>query len=684
MANRLKNETSPYLLQHAQNPVDWHPWGEAALRLARETDKPIFLSIGYAACHWCHVMAHESFEDPQIAEIMNDRFVNIKVDREERPDIDTIYMDAVVAMTGQGGWPLSIFLTPQAEPFFGGTYFPPVPRYNMPSFREVLLSVDLQWHEKREQIEQAGVHLKNRLAAQLSFQTTEILDPRGFDRASEILFKTYDWTNGGWGGAPKFPQFSVIEFLLRKHHRDGDKLALEMAVHTLDCMARGGIFDQLAGGFHRYSVDAQWRVPHFEKMLYDNALLVQVYLHAWLICGKPLFRMIVERTLDFLQQEMRHTEGGFYASLDADSEGVEGKYYVWSAAQVSEALEQEEQALFSAAYGVSTEGNFEGNNVFYRAQPLKEISDNFGMPQDDVARIIDRACEKLLRIRADRIPPAADDKVVTAWNGLLLSSYAEAAGALARPDYLETAQTLAEFLLGSLQKDRRLFRTWRSGRARHSAYLEDHAALAEGLLALYQIDFDPRWYQAAVEQAEEILRNFTDPSGGFFDTRQDHETLIARPKSLQDSPIPSGSSMAISLLLKLASFSGEARYSEAAEAALPAMQDIAQSYPMSFSGWLGNIDFAVGPQVQVALAGATSSEGFNHLADVVRQQYFPRLVIAGGIDEDQESPMLLEGRVMLDDQPTAYLCRQFTCKRPTTSPEELGTMIEEAREITDI
>ncbi len=679
MANQLKNETSPYLLQHAENPVDWRPWGEEALCAAQEADKPIFLSIGYAACHWCHVMAHESFEDPQIAAILNENFVNIKVDREERPDIDTIYMDAVVAMNGQGGWPLSVFLTPQAEPFFGGTYFPPTPRYNLPSFREVLLHIARLWHENREQLEQTGAQLKEHVASHSSFRVVaDTLSPEGSNRASEILFKTYDWTNGGWGGAPKFPQASVIEFLLRKHHLDGDRLALEMAVHALEHMARGGIFDQLAGGFHRYSVDAQWRVPHFEKMLYGNALLVQAYLHAWLICGKPLFRTVVEMTLDFLLREMRHAEGGFYASLDADSEGEEGKYYLWSEAEIGAVLKGEEKALISAAYGVSEEGNFEGKNVLHRAQTLEEISNHSEMPDEDVSRILDVAREKLLRIRTDRIPPAADDKVVTAWNGLLLISYAEAARAFSRPDYLETAQSLAEFLIGSMQKDGRLMRTWHGGLARHSAYLEDLAALAEGLLALYQADFDPRWYQAAVAQAEEILTNFTDPAGGFFDTRQDHETLITRPKSLQDSPIPSGNTIAVSLLLKLASFSGENRYSDAAETALLAMQDLAQRYPTSFSGWLCNIDYALGPQMQLAVVGATSSERFRKLIGVVELRFLPKLVVAGGEADEVDAPELLEGRSMLDGRPAAYLCQQFTCKRPTSSPDELGRLIEEA------
>jgi len=678
VANRLKYESSPYLLQHAENPVDWYPWGEEALRAARETDRPIFLSIGYAACHWCHVMARESFEDSAIAEILNERFINIKVDREERPDIDTIYMDAVVAMIGQGGWPLSVFLTPQAKPFFGGTYFPPTPHFNMPSFKEILLGVDHRWRENRQQIEQAGTQLKDHVASRLLPQSkAESLEPAGFQKASETLFRTYDWSNGGWGGAPKFPQSGMIEFLLRKHHRDGDKLALEMAVHALEHMARGGIFDQLAGGFHRYAVDTHWQVPHFEKMLYDNALLVNVYLHAWLVSGKQLFREIVERTLDFLQLEMRHEEGGFFASFDADSESEEGKYYVWTEAQIRDVLDQDDLDLFTSAYGFTPDGNFEGKSVLYSAQTIDEIVTQSGLSSEEVLRRLNSARTKLLKERAGRIPPIADDKVITAWNGLLLTSYAEAARALSRSDYLETAQKLAEFLLGSLLKDGVLYRTWRKGQISHTAYLEDHAALAEGLLALYQTDFDPRWYRAVVKQADEILENFTDPKGGFFDTRHDHETLITRPKSLQDSPIPSGNSLAISLFLKLTSLTNDSRYRAAAETTLLAMQDIAQRYPTSFSGWLNNIDFAIGPQTQIAVIGPPSTARFKELSQIAHSRYLPRIVLAGGKLEEKNSPTLIEGRPMLGDLPTAYLCQQFTCKRPTTSPEELKTLIDE-------
>ena len=679
MANRLKYESSPYLLQHAENPVDWYPWGEEALQAARDTDKPIFLSIGYAACHWCHVMARESFEDSAIAEILNERFINIKVDREERPDIDTIYMDAVVAMIGQGGWPLSVFLTPQATPFFGGTYFPPTPRHNIPSFKEILLSVDHQWRENRQQIEHAGTQMKKKIASRLLPQSkAESFEPDGFKKASETLFHTYDWSNGGWGGAPKFPQSGVIEFLLRKHHRDGDKLALEMAVHALEHMACGGIFDQLNGGFHRYTVDAQWQIPHFEKMLYDNALLVQTFLHAWLVSRNPLLRETVEMTLDFLQQEMRHEEGGFYAAFDADSEGKEGTYYVWTEAQIRDLLDQDDLAFFTDVYRISAEGNFEGKNVLSRIQPVDETVVSSGLSREEFTQRLDAVRAKLLKERTKRIPPAADDKVITAWNGLLLTAYAEAARALSRLDYLKTAQSLAEFLLGSLRKDGRLLRTWRDGQARHTAVLEDHAALAEGLLALYQTDFDLRWYRAAVEQAEEILANFTDPEGGFFDTRHDHETLITRPKSFQDSPIPSGNTMAISSLLKLAAISGDTRYYDAAETVLLAMQDIAQRYPASFSGWLCNIDLALGPQMQVAIVGPPSSENYQKLTQIIHTRYLPRLVIAGGETKDQGAPVLLEGRAMLEGLPAAFLCQHFSCKRPTSSPDELGALIDEA------
>ena len=694
MSNRLQHEISPYLLQHADNPVEWHPWGPEALALARELDKPIFLSVGYAACHWCHVMAHESFEDPATAALMNEHFVNIKVDREERPDVDSLYMDAVVAMTGQGGWPMSVFLSPEGEPFYGGTYFPPDRRQGMPAFREVLMAIAGNWRGDRERLLAGGKQLAARLA-----QAPALAGPHSglqlelLDRAAEGLFRDYDWPNGGWGRAPKFPQPMAIEFLLRRHARGGDKLALDMALGSLRAMAAGGMHDQLGGGFARYSVDERWLVPHFEKMLYDNAQLARVYLLAWRLSGDRGLLAAADSTLDFMLRELRDPLGGFYSSLDADSECEEGKYYVWTRGEVEAALgdkglaapedrrsagaaDPKLAALFAAAYGAETGGNFEGSSVLSRVLDDKALAERFELPVEQVAERLARARARLLEVRQARIRPGLDDKVLCAWNGLALMAFAEAAAATGRPDRLEAAQRLAGFLLEQLVVEGRLQRSWRKGQARYNAYLEDHAALGLGLLALYQVDFDLRWYAAAVEQAEEILAAFTDPQGGFFDTRHDHERLIARPKSIQDSPAPSGNTSAASLLLQLAALTGERRYAEPTEAATGAMQDLAARHPTAFSGWLCAIDFALGPQLQLALAGDPSEREFQALAQVPRARYLPNLVTAGGEPGTDGQPGLMADRSRIEGQPAAYLCQGFACRLPVTAPEALAEQLE--------
>jgi uncharacterized protein YyaL (SSP411 family) len=665
------------LLQHAENPVDWYPWGPEALALAKELDRPIFLSIGYAACHWCHVMAHESFEDPQTAALMNEHFVNIKVDREERPDIDSLYMDAVVAMTGHGGWPMSVFLTPDGQPFYGGTYFPPERRFNLPSLSDVLQALAEKWAEDRQELLAVGGELTARLAATPSLRPGQVeLDEAVFDAAAETLFRNYDWTDGGWGAAPKFPQPMAIEFLFRRYARSGDRLALDMAQNALKAMAGGGINDQLAGGFARYSVDAQWLVPHFEKMLYDNAQLALTYLHGWQLIGDDELRWVAEQTLDFMLNELRHTDGGLFSSYDADSEGEEGKYYVWSQDELSGALEHPE--LVIAAYGVTESGNFEGKNILHRAVDEATLMEQFSLTRQELGERLDRARSTLLDLRRQRVPPGLDDKVLTSWNGLALIALAEAARATGEPRFLEAAQKLAAFLLEELIVEDRLLRSWRDGRAQYTAYLEDHAALGLGLLALYQADFDLHWYRAAVEQAEEILANFTDSNGGFFDTRHDHEQLIARPKSIQDSPTPSGNTLACTLLLRLAAFEGESRYAEPAEIAIRALAQTAAQHPTAFSGWLCAMDFAIGPQLQLALSGPPANEGFQSLLEVANQRYYPNLILAGGPPSTEASPMLLLDRPMQDNHPTAYLCEQFACQLPTTEPEVLAKQLSAA------
>ena len=680
MTNFLENSTSPYLLQHAQNPVQWYPWSQEALERAREEDKPIFLSIGYAACHWCHVMAHESFEDPETAAVMNEHFINIKVDREERPDIDSVYMDAVVAMTGQGGWPMSVFLTPEGKPFYGGTYFPPVPRFNMPSFRSLLSNIAQAWQNDRDRLTATATELAQHVANSPALATElDLIDPTTIDRAAEALFNRYDWKFGGWGSAPKFPQSMAINFLFRRYSRSGDKLALDMATDSLNKMARGGMYDVIGGGFHRYSVDENWLVPHFEKMLYDNALLIKSYAYAWQLTREPRYRRIAEQSLEFLKRELRDPEGGFYSSLDADSEGHEGTYYIWSVEEIQEVLDDEiSSEIFVYAYGLTAKGNFEGKNIPFQAAELSEVAEKFSLEEDEIVRFLHAAQSTLLRHRAKRERPGLDDKVLTSWNGLALSALCTAARIFSDENYLQAAQGLAFFLIKQMFVDGKLMRSWRRGKANFTAYLEDHAALASGLLDLYQIDFNPRWYALAIEQANEIIDHFTDPRGGFFDTRDDHENLITRPKSIQDTPIPSGNSLCMSLFLRLGALSGSSRFIDPAEAALRAMQENAAEHPSAFAQWLNAIDFALGPQLQLAIVGPMDEAKFQDLAKVAQEQYLPRMVIAGGGIGSGQIPELLNERSMQDNQPTAYLCQNFSCNLPTTSPEELAKQIEAA------
>jgi len=680
MSNKLINSTSPYLLQHAENPVEWHPWSPEALETAQELDKPIFLSIGYAACHWCHVMAHESFEDPATAALMNDNFINIKVDREERPDIDSLYMDAVVAMTGQGGWPMSVFLTPDGRPFYGGTYFPPTRRFNMPAFNEILLALADKWSNDRDSLLEIGNELTDRIAAVPALRPSDNhLDPQQFDRATESLFRGYDWAHGGWGHAPKFPQPMAIEFLLRRHARTRDKLALDMAKHSLSAMAAGGMYDQLGGGFARYSVDEKWLVPHFEKMLYDNAQLARVYIQGWQVTRDQNLLSIADETITFMLREMRDPQGGFYSSYDADSEGEEGKFYVWSAEEIKAEIGDPKVAdLVMAAYGVTEGGNFEGHNILYRAAEVEALAERFSLDAETVEKQLSEARENLLQVRQRRIPPGLDNKVLTAWNGLALVALAEAARATRNEEYLSAAQSQANFLLQNLQSDGILLRSWREGEARYTAYLEDHAALGLGLLALYQADFDPKWYREAVRQADEILEAFTDPQGGFFDTRHDHEKLIARPKSIQDSPTPSGNAQAVMLLLTLGAYEGASRYIEPAESTLRAMAPTAAQHPSAFAGWLNAMDFALGPQLQLAIAGSPSEAGFKELSFRTDAEYLPNLIMAGGEPGQADQPALMAERTMRDGMPTAYLCQGFTCQLPTTIADELSRQVEEA------
>ena len=649
MPNRLSAETSPYLLQHQHNPVDWYPWGDEAFARAREEDKPLLVSIGYSACHWCHVMERESFEDERTAELMNDLFVCIKVDREERPDVDAIYMDAVQAMTGHGGWPLNAFITPDGLPFYAGTYFPPEPRQGMPSWPQILGGVAMAYKERRDEIVAGASQILPRLqgAAGIDGRAGEV-DPAALDAAVKALRPVYDAEHGGFGRAPKFPPASVIEFLLGRGER-------EMSLHTLRAMANGGIYDQVGGGFSRYAVDREWVVPHFEKMLYDNALLARAYLHGWQVSGDALLRRVAVETLEWMLRELRQEEGAFASALDADSEGVEGKYYVWTLDEVREALgERAGEAI--AYFGMTEAGNFEGANIPVRAQP----------DPPDLAELKAR----LYEVRERRVRPGLDDKRLTSWNALAISALAEAGAVLGREDFLDAARACAGFLLeGMRDADGRLLRTYNRGQAKLGAYLEDHAYLLEALLTLYEATFEPRWFVQARRLADETIERFGDPEhGGFFTTSSDHEKLVARRKDVEDTPIPSGASAIAFGLLRLAALTGEATYEEQALTVLRPLGEPIGRYPQAFGHLLQAAAFHVEPTREVALVG----EDVGPLLEIVRSEFRPHVVLAGG--EAGEVP-LLEGRTAIDGRATAYVCEHFACRAPVTEPADLAVLL---------
>jgi len=657
MANALARETSPYLLQHQHNPVDWLPWGEEALRRARDEDRPLLVSIGYSACHWCHVMERESFEDPETAALMNERFVPVKVDREERPDVDALYMEAVQAMTGHGGWPLNVFLTPEQIPFYGGTYFPPEPRMGMPSFRQVLGAVADAWDTRRDEIRAQGARMAPRLqGGALLAPSDEPMTAEALDAAVAALRPGFDSVHGGWGGAPKFPAASVIEFLLRRGER-------EMSLYTLRAMASGGMYDQVGGGFARYSVDATWTVPHFEKMLYDNALLARAYLHGWQVSGDEVLRRTAEEILDWALREMRAPEGGFFSALDADSEGVEGKFYVWTLDELRAALGDDADAAI-AWFGATARGNFEGTNVLESRGP------------EPAPEVRARIRARLLEVRSERVRPGLDDKRLASWNALMIGALADAGAALGRPDLLQAARAAAGFVLERMRTpDGRLLRTFNAGEARLNAYLEDHAYLLEALLTLYEATFEERWFTEARAIADRIVGGFADErNGGFFSTSDDHETLVARRKDLEDAPIPAGGSAAAFGLLRLAALTGEARYERHAVSQLRLLHEIAPQHPAAFGHLLQAVDFVLAPTREVALVGADAGVGV--LAAVVRETFRPHLVLAAGRGDSTAVP-LLEGRTPVDGRAAAYVCEHFACLRPVTEAEELRKLLAE-------
>ncbi len=670
MPNLLSGETSPYLLQHADNPVDWHPWGPEALARARNEDKPIFLSIGYSSCHWCHVMERESFTDPVTAAFLNEHFVSIKVDREERPDLDAIYMEAVTAMTGRGGWPLSAWLTPDGVPFYGGTYFPDTPRFGMPTFRQVLEALAEMWRDRRQELNRTAVKMQAHLGRDETQPSDfETAPPNGASiaRALEGVDATYDEVNAGWGGAPKFPQPLVLEALLARYaakHQPELKVQIES---TLDAMAAGGMYDQLGGGFHRYATDDGWLIPHFEKTLYDNAQLARCYLRAWQATGKSRYRAVAQETLDYLQREMRHPDGGFFSAEDADFEGREGAYYVWTLEELHDTLPTADAELIAETYGVTAQGHLDGASVLHLVADPGAEDDRL-----KAARAV------LLAAREKRGRPLRDDKILVGWNGLALAALAEAGRSLPSSRYVAAAEATGEFLLRELLRPgHRLYHSWKDGRPSGNGFLDDYASLVEGLLALYQTTFEEKWFVAARDLTDSTVENFLRPAGGFYDTSSDHETLITRPRSLQDSPTPCGNSLAATILLKIAAFTGEGRYWTLAEQTLAPMGPLLERAPLAFGQWLSAYQALESGTTEVAIVGRPENPETKALLGVCNSGFRPATVVAARPPATGSAISLLAER----EPPAgvgaaAWVCEHSTCAAPTTDPEELRAMLD--------
>jgi uncharacterized protein YyaL (SSP411 family) len=673
--NRLAKETSPYLLQHATNPVDWYAWGEEALARARSEGKPIFLSIGYSACHWCHVMERESFENAEVAELLNRHFVSIKVDREERPDLDEIYMKAVQMLTGSGGWPMSVFLTPDLEPFLGGTYFPPDDRHGRPGFLRLTAWIADLWERDRERLLNQGRALTDEIRSETRIETGGDVDHEVLDRSLEALAASFDPVWGGFGRAPKFPHALDLRLCLRHARRKGEDRALEIATRSLDRMAAGGIYDHLAGGFARYSTDEKWLIPHFEKMLYDNALLVPAYLEAHLVQPTPRYAEVVRETCDWILREMTTPEGGFASSLDADSEGEEGKYYVWTPEELVRVLGPELGARAAEWFGVTSEGNFEhGTSALWRPESAEATPKKLGVPLAELEPEIARARELLLRERSRRIPPGKDDKVLAAWNGLAISALALAYQVLGDVRHLDAARRAARYVLeGMRQPDGRLFATARGGRAHLDAYLDDYAFTIQGLLDLYESDFDASWIREALALNDVLTERFEDEAGGYFTTARDHEALLVRLKSPHDGALPAGNGVQVSNLLRLAELTGETAHAQRAERAIRSVGRLVNAYPQAFSQLLLGVHHLSAGPVEIVLAGEPGSPAFEALLSVVRSTFVPQRVVArAGEDEDSKLLPLLEGKRAPPGQALAFVCRNFTCGMPARTPQELA------------
>ncbi len=673
--NRLSKESSPYLLQHAHNPVDWYAWGEEAIAKARTEDKPILLSIGYSACHWCHVMERESFESEEIASLMNEMFVNIKVDREERPDIDQIYMNAVQLMQRQGGWPLTVFLTPELVPFYGGTYFPPEDRYNIPGFPRILQLVSNAYRTRKTEIDAGATEMLAELRRMSAVsESNEVITPAILDDGERALLRTFDSRNGGFGGAPKFPAPMSLEFLLRAYKRTANEQALAAAAFTCRKMAEGGLYDHLGGGFHRYSTDARWLVPHFEKMLYDNAQLSRLYVYLFQITGDEFYRRVAEETYDYVLREMTDESGGFYSTQDADSEGVEGKFFVWDKSEIIRLLGETDGALFCAYYNVTEEGNFEEKNILNITRTLESVAQQTDVSIEDLRERLARGRRLLFEEREKRVKPGRDEKVISAWNGLMLESIALAAAVFERDDYLQAAERNARFLLEQMTEGRLLLHVFKDGKSKQTAFLDDYACVISGLIALYESTGTTLWLERATMLADVMIEEFWDEAdGGFFYTGQSSERLIVRNKDFFDNATPSGNSVAADVLLKLSVLTGEEKYRRLVTTIFRLMRDTVVRYPSAFGRTLSALDFFLSTPKEIVIIGA--DEQLQSFVRAVWKHYLPNKVLVQSRSDDAATEHLLpllQGRSAKDGRTTAYVCENYTCRQPVTTVEELA------------
>ena len=681
MANKLMHETSPYLLQHSNNPVNWYPWGQEALDMARLEGKPIFLSIGYSACHWCHVMEKESFENTDISSVMNENFINIKVDREERPDIDHIYMMAVQSMIGHGGWPLSVFLTPDCEPFYGGTYFPPYGRHGMSGFKEVLEAVNKAYKDRRYEILNSVSQIGDILRINnQSRRDGGQIDLEKLGDACHSLRSKFDAVYGGFGTAPKFPQPMTLEVLLRDYFRTGNTDSLEMLELTLKKMATGGMYDQIGGGFHRYSTDSFWLVPHFEKMLYDNALLSDLYANVYKLTGNHFYSGIAQETLDYVLREMTSSVGGFYSAQDADSEGEEGKFFVWTTMELDKILGVDCSNLIKTYYGITGEGNFDGSNILFRPRSDKEVSDYLGINVEEILQIVEESKYKLKAVRDSRIPPNTDTKIITSWNGLMIKSLSKASVLFKRPDYLDAAIKNARFILENMSEQNRLLRICNNGGSKLLGYLEDYACFINGIMCLYEVTLNVYWLDTAQRLSDEMIDLFWDDTENmFYDIGQDHEKLLVRPRDIGDGAMPCGGSMASYILARLSVFTGEDKYQDKAILNIESVGSYIFNSPQGAGNWLASVDFVFGERLEVAIIGSLDSHETHQMLATINSFYLPNMIL---VAQDPKSVITsiniptLTHKVMIDGHSTVYLCREYVCEKPVINIEQLSYQIE--------